>query len=82
MEAEKISVIYMGLVPVPNKTDNICGKTKVMERCNEVPFAKDKILCWSWYSLSIVARSLNLDTQPHNMVFSFTQIFGACIFDH
>jgi hypothetical protein len=30
MEAGKNSVIYMGLVPGPNKADNICGKTKVM----------------------------------------------------
>jgi hypothetical protein len=30
MEAGKISVIYMGLVPGPNKADNICGKMKVM----------------------------------------------------
>jgi hypothetical protein len=29
MEAGKNSVIYMGLVPGPNKADNICGKTKV-----------------------------------------------------
>jgi hypothetical protein len=28
MEAGKNSVIYMGLVPGPNKADNICGKTK------------------------------------------------------
>jgi hypothetical protein len=27
MEAGKISVIYMGLIPGPNKTDEICGKT-------------------------------------------------------
>jgi hypothetical protein len=31
MEAGKNSVIYMGLVPGPNKADNICGKTKVTE---------------------------------------------------
>jgi hypothetical protein len=30
MEAGKNSVIYMGLVPGPNKADNICGKMKVM----------------------------------------------------
>jgi hypothetical protein len=30
MEAEKNSVVYMGLFPGPNKADNICGKTKVM----------------------------------------------------
>jgi hypothetical protein len=29
MEEGKKSVIYMGLVPGPNKADNICGKTKV-----------------------------------------------------
>ena len=29
MEAGKNSVIYMGLVPGPNKADNICGKTNV-----------------------------------------------------
>jgi hypothetical protein len=29
MEAGKNSVIYMWLVPGPNKADNICGKTKV-----------------------------------------------------
>ena len=29
MEAGKNSVIYMGLVPRPNKADNICEKTKV-----------------------------------------------------
>jgi hypothetical protein len=29
MEAEKESVIYMGLIPGPNKTDEICGKTMV-----------------------------------------------------
>jgi hypothetical protein len=30
MEVGKNSVIYMGLVPGPNKEDNICGKTKVI----------------------------------------------------
>jgi hypothetical protein len=30
MKAGKNSVIYMGLVPGPNKADNICEKTKVM----------------------------------------------------
>jgi hypothetical protein len=30
MEVGKNSVMYMGLVPGPNKADNICGKTKVM----------------------------------------------------
>jgi hypothetical protein len=29
MEAGKNSVIYMGLVPGPNKADNTCRKTKV-----------------------------------------------------
>jgi hypothetical protein len=29
MEAGKNSVIYMGLVPGPNKADDICGKTLV-----------------------------------------------------
>jgi hypothetical protein len=29
MEVGKNSVIYMGLVPGPNKADNICGKKKV-----------------------------------------------------
>jgi hypothetical protein len=29
MEAGKNSVIYMGLVPGPNKADNVCGKMKV-----------------------------------------------------
>jgi hypothetical protein len=29
MEVGKSSVIYMGLVPGPNKADNICGKMKV-----------------------------------------------------
>jgi hypothetical protein len=30
VEAGKNGVVYMGLVPGPNKADNICGKTKVM----------------------------------------------------
>jgi hypothetical protein len=29
MEVGKNNVVYMGLVPGPNKADNICGKTKV-----------------------------------------------------
>ena len=29
MEAGRNSVIYMRLVPGPNKADNICGKTQV-----------------------------------------------------
>jgi hypothetical protein len=29
MEAGKNSVTYMGLIPGPNKTDEICGKTMV-----------------------------------------------------
>jgi hypothetical protein len=29
MEAEKNSIIYMGLIPGPNKTDEVCGKTMV-----------------------------------------------------
>jgi hypothetical protein len=29
MEAGRNSVIYMGLIPGPNKTDEICGKTMV-----------------------------------------------------
>jgi hypothetical protein len=29
MEAGKNGVIYMGLVPGPNKADSICRKTKV-----------------------------------------------------
>jgi hypothetical protein len=39
MEAGKNSVIYMGLVPGPNKADNICGKTGTMQRVSTVcPF--------------------------------------------
>jgi hypothetical protein len=30
MEVGKNSVIYMGLIPGPNKTDEICGKSMVM----------------------------------------------------
>jgi hypothetical protein len=40
MEAGKNSVIYMGLVPGPNKEDDIVGKTKVtgiMQRGSTVP---------------------------------------------
>jgi hypothetical protein len=29
MEAGKNSVVYMGIIPGPNKADDICGKTKV-----------------------------------------------------
>jgi hypothetical protein len=29
MEAGKNSVIYMGLIPGPNKADDLCGKTTV-----------------------------------------------------
>jgi hypothetical protein len=39
MEAGKNSVIYMGLVPGPNKAENICGKTNVtgtMQRVSTV----------------------------------------------
>jgi hypothetical protein len=42
MEAGKNSVIYMGLVPGPNKADNICGKTTVtgtMQRGSTVYWA-------------------------------------------
>jgi hypothetical protein len=38
-EAEKNSVIYMGLIPGPNKTDEICRKTMVMgmmHRCSSI----------------------------------------------
>jgi hypothetical protein len=47
MEAGKNSVIYVGLVPGPNKADNICGKTKVtgtMQRGSTV-VVKTNLLC-------------------------------------
>jgi hypothetical protein len=34
MEAEKNSVIYMGLIPGPNKRNEICGKTMVTGTMN------------------------------------------------
>jgi hypothetical protein len=43
----KNSVIYMWLVPGPNKADNICGKTKVtgmMQRGSTVFHKKDEFL--------------------------------------
>jgi hypothetical protein len=46
MEAGKNSVIYTGLVPGPNKADNICGKTKVtgaMQQGSTVPRNDTKV---------------------------------------
>ena len=45
---KKNSVIYMGLVPRPNKADNICAKTKVtgmMQRDSTVYDLKHKYVC-------------------------------------
>jgi hypothetical protein len=61
MEAGKNSVIYMGLVPGPNKADDICGKTKVtgtMQQGSTV-----YVLTWSgWHHMkSVLTKFLQIE---------------------
>ena len=50
MEVGKNSVIYMVLVPGPNKADNICGKTKVMGAMQQgsTVYWKPKLCQWNY----------------------------------
>jgi hypothetical protein len=53
MESGKSSVIYMWLVPGPNKADNMCGKTKVtgaMQRGSTLQYLPENKM-WIVFSL-------------------------------
>jgi hypothetical protein len=58
MEAEKNSAICMGLVPGPNKADDICGKTTVMGTMQRGSTVLKLILekwdgsIWNWTDLA------------------------------